>query len=81
MHRCLHGDGDRHIIGAIGVDVGLSTHHSAVVAIEGSHRDRYLRVARVVDIRPPTRLELVRDTIVRVAKQYGISASFWTRGR
>jgi hypothetical protein len=72
----LRRDGDQHTIGAIGVDVGLSTHHSAVVAIEGSHRDHYLRVARVVDIRPPTRLEFVRDTITRVAKQYGITAIF-----
>ncbi len=69
-------DGQRHSIGALGVDLGLAGHHSAVVVIEGSHRDRFLRVARVVDIRPPTRLEMVRDTIFRLAKQYDISAVF-----
>ena len=69
-------DGERHSIGALGVDLGLAGHHSAVVVIEGSHRDRCLRIARVADIRPPTRLEIVRDTIFRLAKQYGISAVF-----
>ena len=69
-------DCQRHSIGALGVDLGLAGHHSAVVVIEGSHQDRCLRIARVADIRPPTRLEMVRDTIFRLAKQYGISAVF-----
>ena len=63
-------------VGAIGVDLGLAGHHSAVVALEGNRLARKLRVVRVVDIGPPTRLEFVKDSIVRMATQYNTRAIF-----
>jgi hypothetical protein len=63
-------------MGAIGVDLGLAGHHSAVVALEGNRLARKLRVARVIDICPPTRLEFVKDSIIRVAKQYNTRGIF-----
>jgi hypothetical protein len=76
----LPSDDPQWNIGAIGVDLGLAGHHSAIVALSGSQRERKLRVARVVDIKPPVRLEFVRDTIVRVARQhkiYGVFMDAW----
>jgi hypothetical protein len=57
-------------LGALGVDLGLAEHHSAVVALDGSHREQRLRVALVKDIPPRTPLERVRDIIIGMAKEY-----------
>ncbi len=63
-------------IGAIGVDLGLAGHHSSIVALEGSQRTRKLRVARVVDFKPPVMLQFVKDAIIRMARQYNSYAVF-----
>ena len=45
--------------------------------IEGSHQDRCVaNCPKMADIRPPTRLEMVRDTIFRLAKRSGRFAVF-----
>ena len=66
----------KHTIGAIGCDLSSVNDHTGIVAIEGSHAERKLRVARVIDIRPPVRFESVRDGIFRLARQFNINAVY-----
>ena len=56
----------------IGVDAAVAMHHSSVVVLAGSHEQHKLRIARVVDLPPPCRLDRLRDEIVRQAQRYGV---------
>ena len=64
------GRGDRDTICGIGVDAGLVNHHASVVILTGSHASQKLRVARVVDLPPPCRLERIRDEIITQANVF-----------
>jgi hypothetical protein len=70
------GPKHRYPLGAIGVDVGLAAHHSAVVSVQGTYVPPRLRVARVIDIPPPCRLEAVRDAVLEMAVCYDTRAVF-----
>jgi hypothetical protein len=63
---------DHFTIGGIGVDAGVSGHHAAVVVLLGSHTYQKLRVARVIDMRPPVRLDAIRDEVLHQAAWYGV---------
>lgn len=57
--RVQHAD----TICAIGVDAAIANHHAAVVVLTGRHMEGKLRVARVVDLPPPVRLDRIRDEV------------------
>ncbi len=72
----LYGDDGWANLGAIGVDLGVASHHSAIVVLQGNQREMKLRVAKVVDFRPPVMLQFVRDTILRMVRQYRITSVY-----
>ena len=55
---------------AIGVDAGLTGHHCGIVVVVGEYFSQRLRVAKVIDMAPPIRLEAVRDQIIQLARLY-----------
>jgi hypothetical protein len=76
IQRCIVYDGPLlqreplYNIFGLGVDCGLTTHHSSIVVLAGSYKEQKLRVARVIDMPPPVRLENVRDEIIKQALHY-----------
>lgn len=61
---------DDYTFSAIGVDAGLTGHHAGIVVVVGDHYTQRLRVAKVVDLVPPVRMEEIRDQIIALAKTY-----------
>lgn len=63
-------------IAGIGVDAGLTRDHASIVVLVGRRSTQKIRVARVIDFRPPVTLGMLKDELVRQAKHYCTPAIF-----
>jgi len=70
LHVRELGQQRAHTVCGIGVDVGLTTHHAAIVCVVGCHETQTLRIADVEDIAPPVSLQFVRDTIIEMGERF-----------
>lgn len=66
----LNHRSDQYHGGGIGVDIGLTNHHSALVVVLTDHDQQRIRVARVVDFPPPVNLSDVVWEIKDAARDF-----------
>jgi hypothetical protein len=67
---CYRRENPPYNLSAIGVDAGLQNHHAAVVVLFGSYWQQKLRVAKVIDLAPPVKLEAIRDVVLSEAQRF-----------